>query len=129
MLPRPPPKPIATCPVPQPRPRLTALRAVFNWVYMTRPAWVWQLPPRQQSDEILRAVLAACRCYRMPCRGLDYTALDPERHHPELLTLAALGAVDPEDFLQDLHAQADPDDDFLAAGLDPEQRRRRTPSH
>jgi ParB-like nuclease domain len=47
---------------------------------MTRPVWVWHLPLRQQSDEILRAVMAACRCYLMPCRGLDYMALDPATH-------------------------------------------------
>jgi hypothetical protein len=126
MLPWPPPEPIATCPDPQPQPRFTTLRAVFQWAYLTLPAWVWQLPPPQQSDEILRAVMRVCRSYRMPCRGLDYMARDPATHYGELTVIAALGAVDPECFLQALHAEH-PDDDFLADALDPEQRRGRPP--
>lgn len=123
----PPPQPTSTRPDPEPRRRLTALRAAFHWAYATRPGWTWNLPLPQQSDELLRAVMAVCRSYQMPCRGLDYMSCDPELHYAELMTIAALGSVDPEDFLNSLRMQH-PDDDFLAAGLDPDQRRGRQPN-
>lgn len=127
MLKWPPPPPTqSTCPDPEPRPRLTALRAVFNWAYLTRPAWVWHLPLRQQSDEILRAVIQVCRSYQMPCRGLDYMALDPKLHHAELMVIAALGDVDEEDFIASVNA-ADPDDLFPVSFLDPDARQGRPP--
>ena len=122
----PPPPTQSTRPDPEPRPRLTALRAVFNWAYVTRPAWVWDLPPRQQSDEILRAVCRVCRSYQMPCRGLDWMALDPKLHHAELMTIAALGAVDEEDLIATINADT-PDHPFPAGDFDPDGRTGRPP--
>jgi hypothetical protein len=129
MLPWPPP-PVtqATCPNPAPAPRLTALRAIFDWVYLTRPAEVWALPLRRQSEEVLRAALYAARCYRLPCKGLDFMACDPELHHAEFMTIAAMANVDVEDFVAEVHG-LHPDDPFPASAFDPDARHGRSPPH
>ena len=61
---------IRSRPDPEPQPPGTALRIVFGWAYLTMPAWVWNLPLRQQSDEVTRAVCKACRCYTPGCKAL-----------------------------------------------------------
>jgi hypothetical protein len=85
---------------------------------------VWHLPLRQQSDAILRAVMRVCRSYDMPCPGLDYMACDPGTHYPELMAIAALGAVDEEEFLAALNTEHF-DDPFPAARADPDARQGR----
>jgi hypothetical protein len=67
------------------------------------------------------------RSYQMPCPGLDYMALDPEAHYPELMAIAALGAVDEEEFLAELNAEHF-DDPFPAARADPDARQGRRPT-
>ena len=112
---------IPSRPDPEPQPRGTALRIVFGWAYLTMPAWVWNLPLRQQSDEVTRAVCKACRCYTPGCQGFDYMTLDPVLHGHEYLTITALAEVDVEDFIADMHD--DPDDDYPVAKFDPDRRR------
>jgi hypothetical protein len=90
---------------------------------------VWELPPRQQSDEILRAVAEVCRSMPIPCHGLDYMAADPDRHRGEFMTITALAdlATDPAElarFIADVNREF-VDDDFPAARLDPDGRRGR----
>jgi hypothetical protein len=85
---------------------------------------VWHLPLREQSDEILRAVMQVCRSYQMPSPGLDYMALDPKRHYPELMAIAAFSDVDQEDFIASINA-VDPDEQFPAAAFDPDEYRGR----
>jgi hypothetical protein len=119
--------PPPTVPNPAPAPRFMALRAIFQWAYLTQPAWVWHLPLPQQSDMIMRAVITVARSYAAPCKGLDYMSTDPETHLGEYMVICALANLgdDVETFLQKLHGQ-NPDDDFPAALLDPDGRRGRT---
>jgi hypothetical protein len=108
-------------------PPLTALRYVFSWAYLTLPASVWALPPRQQSDAVIRAVCAACRCYTPGCRGFDYMAADPDKHLAEYLTIRALASVDVDDFLRDLNADC-ASGPFPASAYDPDGREGQWPS-
>ena len=112
---------IPSRPDPEPQPPGTALRIVFSWAYLTMPAWVWNLPIRQQSDAVTRAVCQACRCYTPGCQGFDYMTLDPVLLGPEYCTITALAMVDADDLIADMHT--DPDDDFPVAKFDPDRRR------
>lgn len=117
----PPPLPPPSRSQPAPEPPLTVLRAAFHFAYMTLPAHVWSLPLRQQSDEVLRAVIRACRCITPNSHGLEYMRLDPEKHRGEYYTIMALASVDADDWLDDLH-RLYPDDPYPAQALDPDGR-------
>ena len=71
MIPWPPPPlppPVnGSTPVPPP---LTMLCLVFDFAYQTLPVEGWNLPPRAQSDAVMRAVCAVCRCLQPGCRGV-----------------------------------------------------------
>jgi hypothetical protein len=97
------------------------LSLAFDWAYLTLPAHVWDLPPRQQSDAVLRKVAEACRVFLKPCRGLDHMIADPDTHLGEYLMLCALASTDIEDFLCELHHDC-PDDPYPAAIYDPRER-------
>jgi hypothetical protein len=43
--------------------RFSLLRALFNHAYSILPDWVWALPQRQQSDEVLRRVAKVAASY------------------------------------------------------------------
>lgn len=122
----PPLTPLSTNRVPDVLPPLTALRYAFSWAYLTLPPEVWALPPRQQSDAVVRAVCAACRSYTPGCRGLDYMAADPDKHLGEYLVIRALATVDVEDFLCDLNAECD--EPFPARAYDPDEREGKWPN-
>jgi hypothetical protein len=110
-----------TRPNPEPLPKLSLLGLAFDWAYQTMPAHVWALPPRDQSDAVLRKVAEACRVFLRPCKGLDHMVNDPDTHLAEYLTLMALATVDIEDWLCDLHHDH-PDDPFPATYYDPRER-------
>ena len=105
-------------PNPPSRPPLSVLRTVFDWVYLTLPAAVWDLPLQGQSDAILRAAATACRSLTPGSRGFDHMVAEPEAFLGEYLTLRALACVDIEDWLCDLHYQY-PDEPFVACYYDP----------
>jgi hypothetical protein len=126
MLDYPPSKLVATCAGPAPTPRLTALRQLFDWVYLTLPAEVWSLPPQQQSAEVLRRAFSGARSFTMPCRGLDYIARDPALHLQEYLTLALMANSNADGLLA-MIAQLHPNDSYPAAWFDPAGRRGRWP--
>jgi hypothetical protein len=104
-----------------PCPPLHALRTAFDWAYLSLPAYVWSLPLRQQSDEVLRAVAMAIRSLSPGCHTFRRMARDPDQHLGEYLCLRALMSVDIEDYLADLHREH-PDDPFPAQYLDPDGR-------
>ena len=114
-IPWPPPEPPCTVVNPQHQP-LTVLRALFDWAYRVLPCEILDLPSREQSNAVLRAVARASKSIQLPCPGLGW--------YPELKTIAALSNVDIEDLLADLN-HLHPGDDFLAARLDPRGRRGR----
>lgn len=120
-----PPPPIALEPLPPP---LTMLRMAFDWAYATLPPEVWELPLRQQSDAVLRAVCAVCRCLQPGCRGRRHmrtTGPQAGVYLGEYWTLVALGNVDVDDLLRDIDADAEPDP-FPASAYDPLDRKGRT---
>lgn len=130
MIPWPPPPP-AFDPdpmAPPPPPPLTLLKMAYDWAYQTLPVEVWDLPLRQQSDEVLKAVCAVCRCLQLGCRGLThsgYMGRYAGQYLGEYYTLVALGSVDVDDLLRDIHADVSLDP-FPAAAYDPLNRKGRT---
>jgi hypothetical protein len=107
-----------------PLPPLAALRALFHHAYATLPAYIWDLPLPQQSDEVLRHVSRTARCYTP--EGLAQLNTRHGVHPGEFAIVSALANLngDIERFLAELY-RTNPDDDFPAAMLDPEGRRGR----
>jgi hypothetical protein len=112
--------PPTSCADPEPQPRFTALRRLFDFLYLTMPPETWDLPSRQQSDAVLRRAAAVCRNLLVPSPGLDYLALDPV-HEGEYWVLVALARVDIEELIAGI-ARDDPADFFPAAAYDPDDR-------
>ena len=104
--------------------RLVLLRALFHHAYATLPDWVWCLPLPQQSDEVLRAVARVARSYTR--EGIERLAAKHGLEGGEYAIVCAFANLgdDIEALLCELHADH-PDDDFLAAVLDPDGRRGR----
>jgi hypothetical protein len=108
-------------PNPPPWPPLTLLTTIFDWAYLTVPAAVHGLPPRQQSDALLRRVAVGCQSLLLSAKTFDHMVLDPDCFLGEYLTLMALADVDIEDMISDWHRRY-PDDPFPASGFDPKAR-------
>jgi hypothetical protein len=119
----PPLPPQPSRPNPPPWPPLTLLTTIFDWAYLTLPATVHGLPPRLQSDALLRRVAIGCRSLLLSARSFDHDHMvrDPDRFLGEYLTLMALADVDIDDLISDWH-RCDPDDPFPARCLDPRER-------
>jgi hypothetical protein len=104
--------------MPDPLPQLPILAQAFDAAYAACARTASQLPPRQQSDEILAAVARFCRVQVEAGRCGD------DLGETMLVSALAAGGADPPALtrlLAAVNAQA-ADDAFPAAGLDPRNR-------
>jgi hypothetical protein len=102
--------------MPDPLPRLSILTAAFDAAYQACARDTARLPPRQQSDEIIRHV--ARFCLAQDGRPCDHSA---ERKVVEALGSAATDPLTLTELIAGMNAQAE-DADFPAAALDPRNR-------
>jgi hypothetical protein len=97
-------------------PELPILTAAYDAAYAAISREIAHLPPRQQSNEVLRHVARFCQAQEG--RACDHLA------EAAVVSALAAAAADPftlTRFIADINAQSE-DDDFPAARLDPRNR-------